>query len=162
MAFYIANPRTGNVPVVVATGTAVKTVLQVSPPATVTMDRLVAWGISFDSGVAGQPGICALIDTDVAATVTALTPNPYNNIDELASGCVGGVAATGYNATAEGTIGATTRELDVQLVHPQVGYSFWWPDGSRTAPKIKQSRFLRIRTTFAATVGCLPWVVWSE
>jgi hypothetical protein len=161
MAFYIANPRTGNIPVVVATGTAVKTVLQVAVPATATIDRLIAWGISFDSSVSGQPGICTLMDTDVAATVTTLTANPYNHTDELASACVGGTALTGYNASAEGTIGATTRELDAQLVHPQVGYSLWWPEG-RWQPKIKQSRFLRIRTTFPVTVNCLPWVIWAE
>jgi hypothetical protein len=161
MALYIANPRASNIPVVVATGTAVKTVLQVAVPATATIDRLIAWGISFDSSVAGQPGIVSLMDTDVAATVTTLTPNPYNHTDELASACVGGTALTGYNASGEGTIGATTRELDTQLVHPQVGYTFWWPEG-RAQPKIKQSRFLRIRTTFPVTVNCLPWIVWAE
>lgn len=161
MGSYIAVPRASNIPVVVATGAAVKTVLQVAVPSTATIDRVLGWGVSFDGVTpAAVPGIVSLMDTDVAATVTTLTPNAWGNPDDLASACVGGAALTGYNASAEGTIGATTRELDVQLVHPQTGYSIWFPE-ART-PKVKQSRFLRIRTTFAATVNCIPWIVWTE
>lgn len=161
MAKYFTTSRASNIPVVVATGTAVKTVLQIAVPSTASLDRILAWGISFDGVTAGAvPGIVSLMDTDVAATVTTVTPMAWNHTDELASACVGGTALTGYNASAEGTIGATTRELDTQLVHPQTGYSLWFP--ATDQPKVKPSRFLRIRCTFAATVNALPWILHAE
>jgi hypothetical protein len=161
MAVYLAIPRASNIPVVVATGTAVKTVLQVAVPAAKQIDKIIAWGISF-AGVDGAavPGICSLMDTDVAATVTSLTPIIWRDSGDNASDCVGGASATGYNGSAEGTIGSSTRDLDSELVHPQQGYSCWFPD--LWQPKVNASRFLRVRTTFAVSVNCLPWILWGE
>lgn len=157
MALFLAIPKASHVPVVVATGATVKTVLQVATPSTTDI-RVVAWGVSFD-GIASTavPGVCALVDVDVAATVTTLTPELWGSADNQASLCVGGTAATGYNASAEGTITAS-RLLDGQQVHPQAGYSVWLPE----RPRAKASRFLRVRCTFAATVNVLPWVLWQE
>lgn len=156
---YAAIPRASNIPVVVATGTAVKSVLQVATPSTTDI-RVVAWGVSFAGIVPTEAaGICTLADFDVAATVTTLTPEQWEADRLQNSLCVGGTTATGYNASAEGTIGATTRILDSQLVHPQSGYSVWFPD---PGPRVPVSRFLRIRTTFAVTVNCLPWIIWGE
>lgn len=156
---YMAVPRASNIPVVVATGTAIKTVLQVATPAATDI-RVHAWGISFAGIVGTNPaGICTLYDTDVAATVTAATPEEWQSDDLVASLCVGGTSATGYNASAEGSVGATSRILDPQLVHPQSGYSIWFPEGG---PRVKASRFLRIRTTFSVDVNCLPWIVFEE
>ena len=73
MALYLLqNGAAGTTaaPVAVTTGTAIKTMLQFKPSATV-IARIVEWGISFD-GAAAAAGIkCELIETDVAATVTA-------------------------------------------------------------------------------------------
>lgn len=161
MATYLALPRASNIPVVVATGAAVKTVLQVAIPAGVQLDKVLGWGVSF-AGVDGAaaPGICTLMDTDVAASVTTVTPIIWRDSGDTASACVGGATATGYNATAEGTIGASTRDLDSQLVHPQQGYACWFPD--LWQPKVAPSRFLRVRTTFAVGINCLPWIIWAE
>jgi hypothetical protein len=52
----------------VSTGTAIKTLLQVKP---FNLARIVEWGISFDGSAAATPGKVELIETDVAATVTA-------------------------------------------------------------------------------------------
>jgi 2-keto-3-deoxy-galactonokinase len=159
-SLYLAVPRASNIPVVVATGTAVKTVLQVATPSTTDI-RVFAWGVSFAGIVATEAaGICTLMDTDVAATVTTVTPIEWESDDQVASLCVGGASATGYNASAEGTIGATTRDLDTQLVHPQTAYSIWFTPGRH--PRVKASRFLRVRTTFAVTVNCLPFIIWEE
>ena len=122
--------------------------------------RVVAWGVSFD-GVSptAAPGQLTLIDVDVAATVTSLTPEEFESDDSQASLCVGGTSATGYNASAEGTI-AGSRILDGQEVHPQTGYSVWFPEHDR--PRVKASRFLRIRALFAADVNAIPWILIEE
>lgn len=165
MSEYIASPRATSAPfepVVVALAAATtKTVLQVLVPSTTDI-RVVGWGVSFD-GVSGTgvPGICHLIDTGtIAATVTSLTPDNWGNGDAPASLCVGGVAATGYNASAEGTITAV-RLLDSQHVHPQSGYGVWLPE-PRLQPRVKASQVLRIRCKFAAIVNVIPWIVWAE
>lgn len=157
MGEYMAVPKTDHIATEVATGTALKTVLQVATPSTTNI-RVLGWGISFDGAVVTDPsGICVLIDTNVAATVTTLTPEKWGNADNPNSLCIGGTALTGYNATAEGTI-TDSRILDPQNVHPQTGYSVWFPK----TPLVKASRFLRIRTTFGITVNAIPWIVWEE
>lgn len=154
---YLAIPKTSHALTEVATGTTVKTVLQIATPSTTDI-RVVAWGISFDGvSATAEPGHVALVDVDVAATVTSLTAEEWGSDDNPASLCIGGTAATGFNASAEGTI-AGSRILDGQVVHPQTGYSLWLPE----KPKVKASRFLRVRATFAATVNCIPWVLYQE
>jgi hypothetical protein len=162
MSMFMAIPRVAGtfVTVEVATGTAVKTVLQVGVPSTTDI-TVLGWGISFDGvSATAAPGVCELVDTNtVFATVTSLTPDKWGSEMSPSSLCVGGAALTGYNASAEGTITAA-RFIDGQNVHPQTGYSVWFPD--RTGPQVQPSRSLRIRTTFAATVNCLPWIAWLE
>ena len=156
---YKAVPKSSNAPVEVATTTSMKTVLQVATPSTTDI-RIVAWGVSFDGVVpTDPPGQVYLVDVDVAATVTSQTPELWGSGFLQASLCVGGTSATGYNASAEGTIGAS-RMLDEQEVHPQQGYSIWWPSDAR--PPLRVSRFLRIRTLFSVSVNCIPWIIWDE
>ena len=159
MSEYLAIPKSSHALVEVATGTAIKTLLQVATPSTTNI-RVVAWGVSFDGIVVTNPaGQVTLIDTDVAATVTTLTPEEWGNADSQASLCVGGTTATGYNATAEGTIAGSTI-LDGQNVHPQTGYSIWFPERER--PIVKASRFLRVRALFSVDINGIPWVLWQE
>lgn len=159
-SLYQAIPKASHAIVEVATGTAIKTVLQVATPTTTDI-RVVAWGLSFDGASPTDPaGICTLIDVDVAATVTDLTPEPWESPLVQASLCIGSAGnKTGYNATAEGTI-AASRILDGEEVHPQSGYSLWFPDNKR--PRVAVSRFLRIRTLFGITVNCVPWIIFEE
>ena len=53
---------------VVATGAVIKTMLQVKP---FNIARIVEWGISFSGFAAAAPIQVELLETDVAATVTA-------------------------------------------------------------------------------------------
>lgn len=155
---YLAVPKSSHAPAEVATSTARKTLLQVATPSTTDI-RVKAWGVSFDGVVVtNPPGIVDLIDVDVAATVTTLTPEEWESDDGQASLCVGGASATGYNATAEGAITAS-RILDSQEVHPQNGYAVWFPN---KGPRIKPSRFLRIRALFSVDINGIPWIVWEE
>jgi hypothetical protein len=159
MALYIAIPKATHAVVEVATGTAIKTLLQVAIPSTTDI-RVVAWGVSFDGiSSAAAPGVLTLLDTDVAATVTTLTPEEWGSEDNQPSLCIGGAALTGYNATAEGTI-TVSRILDGEEVHPQTGYSVWFPIPA--LPRVKAGRFLRVRGLFAADVNSIPWVLWQE
>jgi hypothetical protein len=163
MAEYLVSPRATTspfMPVVVAlVGGTAKTVLQVATPAGTDI-KILSWSVSFD-GASGTavPVICQLIDGDVAATVTAFTPEPYGNSQQPASLCVGGTAATGYNATVEGTM-TTVTVADQQHIHPQAGYGVWFPDDSRR--RVGPSRFLRIRCQAPANVNVIPAIWWAE
>jgi hypothetical protein len=156
---YLATPKTSHAITVVATTAALKTVLQVGIPSTTDI-RVHGWGISCKGIAAADPaGDVTLIDTDVAATVTTLTPEKFESAFAQNSLCVGGTALTGYNASAEGTITASTI-LDPQAVHPQAAYGVFFPDGRR--PRVGASRFLRIRCLFTVTVNVVPWVLYEE
>lgn len=163
MGEWLVSPRataTPFMPTVVALGAGTaKTVLQVATPSATDI-QVMAWSVSFD-GASGTaiPVICQLLDGDVAATVTAFTPEPYGNNQQVASLCVGGTALTGHTATVEGTMTSVTA-IDQQHVHPQAGYGVWFPDGSRR--RVGPSRFLRIRCLAPAAVNVIPAVYWTE
>jgi hypothetical protein len=70
-----------------------------------------------------------------------------------------GTSATGYTASAEGSITAT-RPLDVQKVDGSSGYSWEWSLGNY--PIVAASRFLRVRVTTGTAVNATCWVHWAE
>ena len=144
----------------VTTGTAIKTMLQVATPST-TQLRIKAWGISFDGSAAATPIKCELLQTDVAATVTAHVSAGVQPLDPNApaSAMTLGASATGYTATAEGTITAT-RHFDLQFIAPTNQYMYVWPLGDE--PVVAVSKFLRVRVTAGAAVNCYTWIRWLE
>lgn len=160
IAYNAAMPTTAAI-VPVTTGTAIKTMLQIAMPSSEQM-RVIEWGISFDGSAAATPGRCELVETDVAATVTAHVASgimKYNGPNDVASLATLGTAATGYTATAEGTITAT-RVLDYQLLPPTAPYVKQFPLGRE--PEVNLSKFLRVRVTFTAAVNAICYVVWEE
>jgi hypothetical protein len=145
----------------VTTGTTIKTMLQIATPAT-RIIRVIAWSISFDGSSAAVPIVCELLQTDVAATVTAHSApgvQPYNDPNAPASLVTLGTTATGYTATAEGTITAT-RHFDLQYVAPTNQYAYQYP--LDTEPQVPTSKFLRVRVTAPVAVNCYCWVLWAE
>ncbi len=157
MAQYAAIPNASNEVVEVAVANGLKTVLQVKP---VTKDLVCCgWAISADGASAGAPIQVELIDVDVAATVTTLTPILWENEDAVAALAVGGTSATGYNATAEGSVTAS-RLLDACELRPDGGlYALWFP----RPPKVAAGRFLRIRCRYgAATPNVIPEIFFDE
>lgn len=146
----------------VTTGTAIKTMLQVATPSTRTI-RVRAWGIFFDGSAAATPIKCELIDTNVAATVTAHVAagvQPYDTeAGTTASLMTLGTTATGFTATAEGSITAT-RYADLAYVAPSAGYSYEWSLGKEF--EVAVSRFLRVRVHAGAAVNCVCWIRWEE
>jgi hypothetical protein len=147
----------------VTTGTAIKTLLQVKPGATVAA-RIVEWGISFDGSAAATPGKVELIETDVAATVTAAVANDITKYD--ADALLGGdpttalfsvgTSATGYTATAEGSITAV-RNFDLQLLPPTAPYVKQFPLGRE--PVLQAGKFGRIRVTFGTAINAYAYMV---
>jgi hypothetical protein len=150
--------------VAVTTGTAIKTLLQVQVSGTLGC-HIVEWGISFD-GAALAAGIeVELLETDVAATVTAHVTGGIVRFDEAAvqggdpvtNLILVGTAATGYTASAEGTITAT-RVLDCQFIDPAANYVLQFPLGER--PYMKPGSFYyRVRVKAAAAVNAICYIV---
>lgn len=148
----------------VTTGTSIKTLLQVKAGTTKPI-QIVEWGISFD-GAAAAAGIkVELIETDVAATVTASVANDLVKYDgeALAGGdpttnlILVGTTSTGYTASGEGSITAS-RLLDApQLIQPTNQFIKQFPLGLE--PIIQISKFARIRVTAAAAVNAYCYMI---
>lgn len=144
----------------VTTGTSIKTLLQIATPASRGL-RVVEWGISFSGFAAAAPIETELIDTNVAATVTAHVAAGVQPLDASAPASLVtlGTSATGYTATAEGSITAT-RYGDLQQISPTGQYIKQWPLGREFI--VAPSRFLRVRVKAAAAVNAWTYVVWEE
>lgn len=146
-------------PVKVATGTAIKTLLQVATPSTERL-KVVEWGISFDTPASASIIACELVQTDVAATTgTSITPQPYEDPNDPASFCVGGTGATCFQPSVEGTTTAT-RIGDLQLIVPPYVYVKQWPLGREFGVPV--SKFLRVRITASVTCNAYAYVIWEE
>lgn len=139
----------------VTTGTSIKTMLQLATPAT-RMIQVLEWGFSLDDPP-GADGVIELLQTDVAATVTAHVAAGVPNLDPngTASLLSLGTSATGYTATAEGSTTAA-RVFDVvslSSVSGESGLSYvrtFMPDDR---PIVAVSKFLRIRATTPTTAS---------
>lgn len=151
----------------VTTGNSIKTMLQIATPST-RQCQLISWGYSIDSAPATTGnGIIELIQTDVAATVTAHIASGVQPLDPNAPASLMtlGTAATGYTASAEGSITAV-RTFDAQnIIGVSDGaqdndYNFQFMPDER--PIVAVSKFIRVRVTFSAAVNMLCWVCWDE
>ncbi|SEC04900.1 hypothetical protein SAMN04490357_1050 [Streptomyces misionensis] len=148
----------------VTTGTAIKTMLQIALPSTRQI-QLISWGFTLDA-VPASAGQVELIQTDVAATVTAHVATGLQPLDPNAPASLMTLSTTGtgYTATAEGTVTAT-RTFDTNLVPPAAGatdinyYYQWMPD---ERPIVAAGKFLRVRATFGAAVNMTTFVTWDE
>lgn len=169
MALYlIPNGAAGltAAPVVVTTAAVIKTLLQFVPSATLGA-KIVEWGISFDGSAAAVPGKVELVETDVAATVTAHVAAGITkyDADALAGGdpttnlIQVGTALTGYTASAEGTT-TVARLLDgPQLIAPTNQYVKQFPLGRE--PFCQVGKFTRIRTTFPVAINAYCYLIVS-
>lgn len=166
MALYLfangAMPTTA-AQVPVTTGTSIKTLLQLKASATV-IAKIIEWGVSFDGSAAATPGKVELLETDVAATVTAAVANDLTKFDAAAlSGgdpttnlIQVGTTSTGYTSSNEGSI-AAVRMFDVQHIAPTGQYVKQFPLGRE--PVIQVGKFGRIRVHFGAAVNAYAYMV---
>lgn len=149
----------------VTTGTAIKTMLQISTPATRQI-QVIAWGFDLNITPTSGPNTVELIQTDVAATVTAHVASGVQPLDPNAPASLLtlGTANTGYTATGEGTTTAS-RVFDVCQLAPTAGaydmnYRYQFMPDER--PILAVSKFLRVRATFATACNMHCWIVWDE
>jgi hypothetical protein len=149
----------------VTTGTTIKTMLQLSTPSTRQI-QLLEWGWSSDDPP-GADGVIELLQTDVAATVTAHVAAGVQNLDPngAASLLTLGTTATGYTSSSEGATTAS-RVFDVvslSSVSGESGLQYvrqWMPDAR---PIIPVSKFLRVRATTPTTaIDLRTWIVFQE
>lgn len=141
----------------VTTGAVIKTMLQIK---LLVPAKIVDWWISFDGMAPGTPIRVELIETDVAATVTAFAAADIAGLDAeallvgspLTSYVSAGVAASGYTATAEGTITAVRDLVVPQFIAPTNQNIIQFPLGRN--PYLQPSKFQRIRVTAPAAVNC--------
>ncbi len=167
MALYLLNNgpmQTTAAPSPVATGTSIKTLLQFKASATVQA-KIIEWGISFDGSAAATPGRIELIETDVAATVTAFVAaditkydsdalmggDPTTNLIQV------GTTSSGYTSSGEGST-ASLRDLDgPQLIAPSNQFIKQFPLGRE--PVVQVGKFARIRVTFGASVNAYCYMI---
>jgi hypothetical protein len=150
----------------VTTGTSIKTMLQIATPATRQL-MVLSWGYSLDDPP-GADAVFELVQTDVAATVTAHVASGVQPLDASlpASLMTLGTSATGFTSTAEGSTTAT-RTFDMVSMSsvsaeaaPKMHYEREWTYDN---PIIPVSKFLRIRATTPTTaVDMRCWIVWLE
>jgi hypothetical protein len=147
-------------PAFVTTGTALKTMLQIATPSTAKL-RVVAWGVQFDV-IPTAPITCELVQTDVAATVTAHVAagvQPYGDSGSPASLMTLGTTATGFTSTGEGTVTAT-RQADVQRLTGTNQFKWEWSLGREFEMPV--SKFLRVRMTTATAINAYTYIIWEE
>lgn len=149
----------------VTTGTSIKTMLQLSTPSTRQI-QLISWGFSVDDPP-GADAVIELIQTDVAATVTAHVASGVQPLDPNAPASLLtlGASNTGYTSTVEGSTTAA-RVFDAVSLSSTSGespltYVYQWMPDER--PIIAVSKFLRVRATTPTTaVDMRCWICWDE
>lgn len=151
----------------VTTGTAIKTMLQIATPATRQL-AVLAWGFTVDDPP-GADAVFELIQTDVAATVTA---HVAAGVQPVVAGMPAslmtlGTSATGYTGTAEGSITATkvfdTVSMSSVSAEAAPFMSYRRDFNEFEIPIVDVSKFLRIRATTPTTaVDMRCWILWDE
>jgi hypothetical protein len=144
----------------VATGTAIKTMLQVKSGGPNLTG--IWWGYCFDS----VPAVPVYVELLTTGTVAATGVTAFAAGDIVKYGDSGGAASaltvtsntSGFTATAEGTITAT-RLLDVGIPMAS-GYETQLPLDREFG--VVSTEFLRIRAHTATAVNMLCWVGWVE
>ena len=139
-----------------ATSGTVKTILQVKPGSKIAV---VEWGYII-TAVPASPVQIELIETDVAATVTSGSILNCNNPGLTTSLATTGTSATGYNASAEGTITAT-RLLDQTMDQGPYFHKQFPLDREY---EVLSGKYLRIRATptTSASSTIMAYVAWVE
>lgn len=146
-------------PAKVATGTTVKSMIQMAVPSTVAV-RIIEWGYSFDT-----PASASIINVELygnATTLTAgssgtFTPAEYSSFSTVPSLVVCRQAGSG--AFTE-TTPTSYRPLDIQTVVPPAQYVKQWPLGRE--PQSNLSTFVVVRVTATVTCGMYCYILWEE
>lgn len=149
---YSAAVPTTAAMVPIATGTSIKTLLQLTAPSSNDI-QIVSWGIDFTTVPTAFVN-CELINTTtVAGTgMTAVVPSPVAD-----AGAASSVA--GFAPSAEGTVAATTRVFDEKQMLTN-SYSWEWSLGRE--PELQASQVVRVRVTTSVTINAICWIMFVE
>lgn len=150
VVFNAALPTTAAM-VKVATGTAIKTLLQGTAASSRRL-MLVEWGITFD----GSP---AAIQCELIMTTTVAGGSPTAVVPTLLDASDAALSTWGFSPSSEGTIVATTRVFDSQILSTN-NYQKVWELGAE--PIVPASQVIRIRVLAGVSVGALCWVRFAE
>lgn len=137
-----------------ATAGTSKTILQLKTGS--NKARIIEWGYGFDSNPSA-PVRVELVETGtVFATVTTIGSGvlKYNDVTGSASQAVAGTAATGYNASAEGTV--TASRLLAYNYDSSLYFKQQFPLGRE--PEVGSGTSLRIRATPTVSTASNMWV----
>ena len=160
-----ATPTTAKF-VAVTTGTSIKTLLQVKPSATLPA-RIVEWGFKCDAPSAAALAVIELLETDVAATVTAHVAAGINKLDAAAVACGDpttnliqvGTTSTGYTSAGEGSITAVRLFDQITTTIPTTnGYEFVKQFPLGREPMLTVSLFARIRVHFGSATNAVCYM----
>jgi hypothetical protein len=148
-------------PAPIATGTSVKTMIQLSTSASKEL-KVIEWWSTGDASAAAVPGTAELLfHGSGAATVTAYVAGDIKKYDpnSVAPLITLGTANSGYTASVEGTPAGGTFSI-VQQVPPTSGVYIQYPFGRE--PEMAASTFCRLRNKFAASVNTTAGIAWEE
>lgn len=145
-------------PTAVTTGTSLKTMLQLKPGTPKV--RIIEWGYSFDVVPTAVVKVELIETGTVFATVTTIGSGirTYNDVTGAASQATTGTSASGFTATAEGTV-TSTRLLAYQHEWSQQ-FKQQFPLGRE--PEINGANALRIRATTATAINMSCYIIWEE
>jgi hypothetical protein len=145
-------------PVSVATGTSLKTMLQVKPTTPCVVTR---WGFSFETVPTAVVKVELITTGTVNATVTQYAAGDVIKLSDpggSASLATLATSGSGYTSSGEGTVTAS-RLLDFRNAWEQ-SYDIQLPlDREYT---FDASNYLRVRMTTATTINAVCWVEWEE
>src|SRR5215831_6450098 len=146
---------TTSAPAPVATGTAVKTMIQILLSASSEL-RVVEWGCEGDASAAATPGTMELLfHGSGAGTITAYGAGDIKKYEPNSRASLitfGSVVQSGFTCTTEGTPAGGTFSL-VHQIPPTSGMYIQYPLGRE--PEAAVSTFVRFRNKFAATVNTI-------
>ncbi|WP_228002122.1 hypothetical protein [Nocardia australiensis] len=142
----------------VATGTTIKTMLQLKPTTNIAV---LEWGYSTDALPVAKIASELITTGTVAATVTAFAAGDvvkYDDAGSAASALSLGTSASGFSATAEGSITASR----LLAYRSEWGQSFSQQFPLDREPGVQANDILRIRMTTSATINALAYIVFEE
>ncbi len=152
--------------VAIATGTAIKTHIQLATNTTTPAIRVVEWWTEFNGATAATPITVELIrhttapQTTLTAYVTADIAR-VNDPNAPTSSIQLGTALSGFsNTTTEVAPTGTPVSLETHFVPPTSGIYVQFPLGRE--PEVQVSAFARVRTTAGASVSAYVGVMWEE
>lgn len=153
-------------PVAIATGSAIRTMLQLATNTTTPAIRVVEWWAEFDASAAAVPLKVELLRHTGGAQTTltayaAADIAKVNDPNAPASSVQLGTALSGFSNTTTEVTPTSAVSLETHYVPPTSGIYVQFPLGRE--PEVQVSAFLRIRTTPSGTgPNCLAGVMWEE